>query len=92
MLYDITPSFSPHFKHPAELLMERLGQFPRAERRVIDLIRHWLTRPGRTALPHDDAGMVGRRRPVLPVYRFSRLCPSARNRGVGYPRTVAEEG
>ena len=46
MLYDITPAFSPHFKHPYELLMERLGNFPRAERRVIDLIRHWLTRPG----------------------------------------------
>ena len=39
-------SGSSNFQHPAALLAERLGQFPRAERRVIDLIRHWLTRPG----------------------------------------------
>ena len=46
MLYNITPSFSSHFTHPHDLLMERLGHFPRAERRIIDLIRDWLTRPG----------------------------------------------
>ena len=37
------------WQHPAEQLAEILGQFPRAERRVIDIVRGWLTRPGAPA-------------------------------------------
>ena len=37
------------WQHPAEQLAEILGQFPRAERRVIEIARSWLTRPGAPA-------------------------------------------
>ena len=45
-IFTAPPEFAPTWEHPAEQLAAILGQFPRAERRVIDIVRGWLTRPG----------------------------------------------
>ena len=44
-IFTVPPEFAPTWEHPAEQLAAILGQFPRAERRVIDIMRPWLTRP-----------------------------------------------
>ena len=48
-IFTAPPEFAPTREHPSELLKKCLGQFPRAERRVIDDLRGWLTRPGAPA-------------------------------------------
>ena len=48
-IFTAPPEFAPTREHPNELLKKCLGQFPRAERRVIDDLRGWLTRPGAPA-------------------------------------------
>ena len=48
-IFTVPPEFAPTWEHPAEQLAAILGQFPRAERRVIDIMRGWLTRPGAPA-------------------------------------------
>ena len=48
-IFTAPSEFAPTWEHPDELLKKILGQFPRAERRVIDEIRAWLTRPGAPA-------------------------------------------
>ena len=45
-IFTVPSEFAPTWEHPADLLKKILGLFPRAERRVIDVVRDWLTRPG----------------------------------------------